>query len=449
MLMMEIFDPVLRGPLFACTLMGVLSALIGLLLVFQSQSLKGEALSHACYPGMVVGAIAGSLIGFENSWYTAFVFLGALGSAYIGALAIEVLVHRYTVSADGALSFILSFSFSLGLLFISSVQTVYPTLWRNLQSLLVGQAATMSDRYVMLSSILLVVVLIVAFVFRRQIVATLFDKNFSHLQQLTTPALTRLCMALLVVTIIISIRSMGVVLMSSMLLFPAITARLLTDNFGRLTLLAAFIGGGGGDSGVLASHYVAISSGDGGGGSLWLPTGPLICLMLFVFFGIVLLFSPKEGIVVRSFRKARFLKRCFYENLLKILWKECAEHNLVSVSTKRIMELFPICAYRLKQAVRHLQRRGLVVVHHGNAIELTDLGLLKGRTIVRLHRLWELYLVEYCHMPQERVHPSAEEMEHILTPQIERKLTLLLHNPSMDPHNKPIPVAEEDLLFRA
>jgi len=59
--------------------------------------------------------------------------------------------------------------------------------------------------------------------------------------------------------------------------------------------------------------------------------------------------------------------------------------------------------------------------------------------IVRLHRLWELYLTEYIEMGRERVHYSAEEMEHILTPEIEAELTKLLNNPQEDPHNQPIP----------
>ena len=440
--MTEIFDPLLRGPLFACTLMGMLSALIGLLIVFQSQSLKGEVLSHACYPGMVVGAIIASLLGYESSHQLFFVFVGAIVSAYIGALGIDLLVRRWRVSSDAALSFILSFSFSLGLLLVSGVQKSYPTLWRRLQVLLVGQAATMSDRYVFLSLLLLTATLLVAFLFHRQIIASLFDTTFSQVQKLTTPLLTRLCLSLLVVAIIIGIRSMGVVLMSSMLLFPAVTARLLTDNFKRLSVIAVVIGAIAGASGVLLSHYVALFYGER---PLWLPTGPLICLILAFLFGVVLLFSPQEGLVIRSVRKARFLKRCFYENLLKLLWKECSENKKGVVSPEQIMELFPICFFRLKRAVWRLQRKGLLIVHHDGALEPTSLGLFKGRTLVRLHRLWELYLVEYCHMPKERVHPSAEEMEHILTPEIERTLTQLLHNPDMDPHNKPIPKTLEDL----
>jgi len=186
---------------------------------------------------------------------------------------------------------------------------------------------------------------------------------------------------------------------------------------------------------------VALSYGKIGEEPLWLPTGPLICLILASLFGAVLLFSPQEGLIIRAVRRARFLKRCFYENLLKLLWKECSENKKAVVSPQRIMELLPICFLRLKRASRRLQRKELLTMHHDGTLELTSLGLFKGRRLVRLHRLWELYLVEYCHMPKERVHPSAEEMEHILTPEIERTLTQLLHNPDMDPHNKPIPKA--------
>jgi len=56
-----------------------------------------------------------------------------------------------------------------------------------------------------------------------------------------------------------------------------------------------------------------------------------------------------------------------------------------------------------------------------------------------LHRLWELYLTRYLGMGGHQVHKNAEEIEHILTPDLERELTALLDNPKQDPHNQPIP----------
>ena len=74
---------------------------------------------------------------------------------------------------------------------------------------------------------------------------------------------------------------------------------------------------------------------------------------------------------------------------------------------------------------------------------LTPFGIKRGGQIVRLHRLWEVYLVNALGLGVERVHKSAEEMEHILTPEIERKLTELLDDPKQDPHLQPIPSHKE------
>ena len=58
---------------------------------------------------------------------------------------------------------------------------------------------------------------------------------------------------------------------------------------------------------------------------------------------------------------------------------------------------------------------------------------------MRLHRLWEVYLVDYLGVGAERVHRSAEEMEHAITQELEAKLTLILNDPKHDPHHQPIP----------
>ena len=75
---------------------------------------------------------------------------------------------------------------------------------------------------------------------------------------------------------------------------------------------------------------------------------------------------------------------------------------------------------------------------------MTTSGLLRGQKLVRLHRLWELYLVRFCGMAKERVHPHAEIMEHILTPEVERELVHLLKDPKKDPHDEPIPPSLEE-----
>jgi manganese/zinc/iron transport system permease protein len=445
---MLFFDPVLRGPLFACALMGALGAVIGVLVVFRQQSLVGETLSHACYPGMVIGAIfAEIVVGAVSSTVTTLItFIGAGVSSAIAAWLIHWLVTRRYASSDAALSCLLSATFAAGLLLVSAVQSVYPTLWRSLQGLLMGQAATMRDRYVLLSLLLSVVGLGLVISCRRSLKVTLFDPDFARLGQLTHRGLEWMFLGVLVLTVIVSIRSMGVVLLSAVLIFPAVSARLLTSNFEKVLVIAAIIGCFCGFGGVLLSHECAMVFRADGGRSLWLPTGPLIALLLTGSFCAVLLFSPSEGLVIRAWRRFVFVRRCCSENILKLVWKECSRTSRWTLDSTRLFEIFPMPKRAMRGLLKRLQRKDLLRTLPDGTLEMTHKGIITGRKLVRLHRLWELYLVECCGMPKERVHPSAEEMEHILTPEVEKELSAVLQNPSFDPHHQPIPSAEEELV---
>ena len=70
---------------------------------------------------------------------------------------------------------------------------------------------------------------------------------------------------------------------------------------------------------------------------------------------------------------------------------------------------------------------------------LTPRGEASAQKIVRLHRLWEVYLVEYLGQNVDKVHRTAEELEHLFSPALEQQLTTLLNNPEKDPHDQPIP----------
>ena len=93
-----------------------------------------------------------------------------------------------------------------------------------------------------------------------------------------------------------------------------------------------------------------------------------------------------------------------------------------------------------------ITRKGWLRSYPEKRYELTPTGMLWGKKLVRLHRLWEVYLVEFCKLPKERVHPLAEEMEHIITEEIELELMQLLDNPTKDPHNAPIPASSAGIV---
>jgi len=424
-----VFDPVIRGPFFACALMGSLCALIGTLLFYQRLSLKGEALSHACYPGMVLGSVLAVVFdGGTSIW----LFVCALLSSFLGAFCIDRLLKKARLSSDVALAAVLAASFSFSLLMVSAVQISHPTLWRSLKVFLVGQAATMGDYHIAVAFFLLLSALLFMSFFRRAMLVELFDRDFAALQgsRVLSSSMIRL---LLVASIIVGVRFMGVILISAMFLIPPIIAKMLVNRFFVAWGLSALIGAFCGGSGVLISHFWSVS----------IPTGPLVCLLLTLSFAAVLLFSTRQGVVVKWVRRRRFTRRCQEENALKQLWKECdrTQENTVELARiEKILDL-PECG----TLVRRLDRKGFLRRSSHKSVEISPKGLSKGKTLVRLHRLWELYLVRCCHMSEDRVHPSAEQMEHILTAEVELELIELLGNPSLDPHNQPIPDREVSL----
>ena len=166
------------------------------------------------------------------------------------------------------------------------------------------------------------------------------------------------------------------------------------------------------------------------------PTGPMVVVVASAICLLSLMFAPERGFFPRFLRIARFRYRCMCENLLKAIWRKKTESN---VFFDDIIECQTASRLYLRIVLWRLQRQGWISKAGRSQYRLTQEGERWAARIVRLHRLWEVYLAHYLGVGGERVHRNAEEMEHIITPQIERELTLLLNDPKRDPHHQPIP----------
>ena len=129
-----------------------------------------------------------------------------------------------------------------------------------------------------------------------------------------------------------------------------------------------------------------------------------------------------------------------------MLWKRSYEEKKESVSLSELEDLFFKSPCLLLAVLSSLKRKKYIERCGKESYRLTAVGMLWARKVVRLHRLWELYLVTYLDIAKDKVHPIAEEMEHIITPEIEHELDYLLEHPETDPHSMPIPMKEERLL---
>jgi manganese/zinc/iron transport system permease protein len=150
----------------------------------------------------------------------------------------------------------------------------------------------------------------------------------------------------------------------------------------------------------------------------------------FAFYALA--FAKERGLVFRYLRIYAYHARCLKENALKLLWKKG------TMSRSQVCFFLGISRLRGAFVLRRLMQQGWARLDQDGYCLTTD-GTQKAASIVRLHRLWELYLTSMLKLETGKVHKTAEEMEHILTPEIEKKLTELLANPKSDPHAQPIP----------
>lgn len=427
-------DPILRAPTLGAVFMCLASSLIGVIGFVQRRSLLGEALSHATYPGVVFGILLAAV--FSEPSYTLALFSASIGAflfAWLGLLSIEKLEKKLHIHSDSALCLILSLFLGVGVTLASRIQIIHPLWYQQTQVFLFGQAATMGDQHIGIYAVLSLLVTFFVILRFRQIELMYFDTEYMQSLGTTNRACHVLTSFLLISAIVIGIRSVGIVLMSGMLIAPASFARQWTGQLGKMFFLSGFIGMLSAFLGVYFSIQIPLFFNKEN--PISLPTGPMILLVAVLFTFFALLFSPKRGWVSRILRIRCFQQQQQIDHILKALWKKKA---LNSQSLRKELGLSYLSSCYL---LFRLRRRRWV--EGKMEICLTPNGRREGARLVRLHRLWELYLTSQLKLEENRVHCSAEEMEHILTPEIEEQLTCLLKDPKEDPHRQPIPSREE------
>ncbi|MEC7839857.1 MAG: iron chelate uptake ABC transporter family permease subunit [Chlamydiota bacterium] len=437
-------DPILRAPTIGSMLMCLAAGLVGVVVFLRKQSLLGEALSHAAYPGVITGVIMAGALNLDASYgYTISLLIisGAFITALLGTWAINTMVKKLNVRADSALCFVLSAFFGIGLTLASQVQFVYSSLYQQIQVYLYGQAATMTDVHIQIYAALAFAISLAIILLYKEIQLITFDEDYAESLGFNTKPIETLFFALTVLAIVIGIRSVGVVLMSAMLIAPAVAARQYTNKLYIILILAGIFG--------LVSGYLGNYLSEEGttyltekypGVRLSLPTGPMIVMVAATICLFSLFFAPERGLIVRALRIAKFRYRCNCENILKAIWRL---GPTTSISFDDLRRYQAASEYYLRIILQSLSYNGWIKKGEHDTYTLTHDGQLRAAKIVRLHRLWEVYLADYLGVGAERVHRNAEEMEHIITPQLERELTLLLDDPKEDPHKQPIPPLQE------
>jgi manganese/zinc/iron transport system permease protein len=419
-------DPSITWVVLGITLLGIGSAYVGTFSFLDKKALLGDAISHAVLPGICLGFI---LAGEKNPLY---IVTGAFLSGALATFLSSWLKKNTKLSEDAIIATILSVFFGFGIVLLTGLQKSGNPEIAGLNSFIFGNAIGISETDLLIYGGLSLTIIVVLTLLLKEFRLMVFDPGYGKAIGFPMEAIRFLFNVLMILAVVIGIQAIGVVLMAALLITPSAAARFWTDRLNPLLILAASFSI---LSGILGTYISFVLP--------QMPTGPWVVVFLSLIALLSFMFSPKSGIVFRYFSRKKYLRKTHRDHLMKALYK-ALEENKNGLTIEEIYELYPYQKTEIDQSIKDLSNSGFIIKNQ-SFIMLTSLGISDAMRIVRLHRLWELYLNEYMNIAPDHVHESAEQMEHLLTPELEAMLEKRLNFPTLDPHQETIPRENHDL----
>ncbi len=235
-----------RNGLVIAGLAGALCGLIGVFVVLRNMSYIGHGLSHAVFGGAALAAV------LDFNYFVGAGLWGLLSGFMIGRVS-----RRRIIGADAAIGVVTTASFALGL----ALQARYGQASRSIDAVLFGNVlGVFPSDIVAVAGVAVVSVVVVVVLYRRLLFST-FDPEVAGVSGVNVPAMEAMLMLLLSATILVTVRVIGVLLISALLVLPAATARMMTNSFGRMLWLSPVLGTAFGLLGMYASWYADVPSG--------------------------------------------------------------------------------------------------------------------------------------------------------------------------------------------
>jgi manganese/iron transport system permease protein len=270
--------PFMQRALVVAILVGAVCAVLSCYLVLKGWSLMGDAVSHAVLPGIVVAYVVGLPLA-----------VGAFVAGLSCALLTGYLKESSRVKEDTVMGVVFSGMFGLGLVIFTKVETD-----QHLLHILFGNMLGVTMRDLIETAVIAGLTLAIVLIKRRDLLLYCFDPNHARAIGLPVKVLHYGLLVLLSLTIVASLKAVGIILVIAMLVAPGAIAFLLTDRFERMLVIATAVAVGSSVFGTLASFHI-----DG-------ATGACIVLTQAFVFVLAFLFAPKRGLVAaaRATRRA-------------------------------------------------------------------------------------------------------------------------------------------------
>ena len=263
----------MQRSLVIAILVGIVCAIVGSYLMVQRLALLGDAISHSVLPGLAIAFILGANI-----------FIGAFIAGVLSTVIIAWIKTRSTIKEDAAMGIVFSAFFALGITLITIVQKDNKI---DLNHFLFGNILGVTAADAIDTALIVALVLLVVVFFYKELLFYTFDPLGAQATGLPVNLLNFGLMVLIALTIVASLKAVGVVLVLSLLITPASTAYLLVTRLHQVMILGAIIGVISSISGMYLSYFYN------------LPSGPAIVLVASAFFVLSLLFSPTQGVLTQ------------------------------------------------------------------------------------------------------------------------------------------------------
>lgn len=277
----DLFNPDLaflpKALLVAC-MSSVVCGVIGCYVVLRGMAFIGDAVSHAVFPGLAIAfLLQGSLV------------LGGAVAGILTAVVVALVAQNRRLKEDSIIGVLFVAAFALGIVIISKA----PGYAGSLQSFLFGSITGIPDKDVYVVGITGAVLLAAVLLFHKELVAVSLDRESSRAAGLPVLWLDIALYVMVSVAIVISVQTIGNILVLALLVTPAATARLMTEKLPTMMLLSPLLGIFAAVTGLYLSW------------SLDLPAGGTIVLVSTAIFLLVLISSPRHGLLGRYFGRLK------------------------------------------------------------------------------------------------------------------------------------------------
>jgi manganese/zinc/iron transport system permease protein len=413
-------DPNVVFVVVGISFLSISAAMVGTFTFLDKKALIGDAISHAVLPGV---CLAFMLAGTKNPYW---IVVGAFSTGALATYAISWISQQTKLKEDTVIASVLSVFFGVGIVFMTKLQQTGNASISGLDHFLFGNAISIVGEDILVYGTLALITILAILFFYKEFQLLIFNRDFARAIGLPVKRLEFVFNSLMVLAVVTGIQAIGVVLMAALLITPAAAARFWTDRLSRMLTLAVLMALFSG----IAGAYISFTLPN-------MPTGPWVVVVLSALAFFSFFFSHKKGLITRWYSKRNYQRKIHADHILKTLYYAGEAHR-EGLAIEEIKQSFPHKRRQTQASIKALSHKGYLDINQ-HFVTLTKSGTSEAKRIIRLHRLWELYLTEYVNIAPDHVHDTAGKIEHILTPEIEAKLDAKLNYPDRDPHQSIIP----------